>query len=206
MSIFGGTSVSAAHPAIKSILTAIDPNWRGKKITVDQVDPDWTYFHYNDTGEPKAYRVVLGRYVTARELPRPPYGGLPTRIQAPSGGEAIVTKPIGSGTIDIYVPRLDANALDVARDALIEGRPFPASEFGPYAGIAEAIVAATAKSLEKAMSGKIKARKIGTRWQPVDAIGNIVRGTTYNADGKGYATREGAAEAAKMLQQIEKTS
>jgi hypothetical protein len=46
---------------------------------------------------------------------------------------------------------------------------------------------------------KISVRKIGSRWQPVDSFGHVVRGDVYNADGTGYSTREGAAEAAQML-------
>lgn len=46
---------------------------------------------------------------------------------------------------------------------------------------------------------KIAVRKIGSRWQPVDSAGNVVRGDVYNADGTGYSSKEGAAEAAEML-------
>ena len=46
---------------------------------------------------------------------------------------------------------------------------------------------------------KISVRKIGSRWQPVDGAGNIIRGDVYNADGGGYSTKEGAHEAAGML-------
>lgn len=52
------------------------------------------------------------------------------------------------------------------------------------------------------MTKKITVRKIGARWQPVDGDGNVVRGSIYNADGTGYSTREGAAEAAAMLRQL----
>jgi len=49
---------------------------------------------------------------------------------------------------------------------------------------------------------RIVVRKIGERWQPVDDRGEIVRGSIYNADGTGYSTRQGAAEAAAMLRQL----
>ena len=49
---------------------------------------------------------------------------------------------------------------------------------------------------------KIAVRQIHGRWQPVDSTGWIVRGTVYNANGNGYATKEGAEEAAAMLRQI----
>ncbi|HSX23309.1 MAG TPA: hypothetical protein VLE97_11100 [Gaiellaceae bacterium] len=46
---------------------------------------------------------------------------------------------------------------------------------------------------------RVTVRKIGSRWQPVDSGGNVVRGDVYNADGTGYSTKEGAVEAAQML-------
>jgi hypothetical protein len=49
---------------------------------------------------------------------------------------------------------------------------------------------------------KIVVRKVGSRWQPVDSAGTVVRGAIYNADGAGYSTRQGAAEAAQMLRDI----
>jgi hypothetical protein len=49
---------------------------------------------------------------------------------------------------------------------------------------------------------RILVRKIGERWQPVDRHGSIVRGSIYNADGTGYRTRGGAAEAAQMLHKL----
>ena len=49
---------------------------------------------------------------------------------------------------------------------------------------------------------KIVVRKIGSRWQPVDGNGRVVRGTIYNADGTGYSSKEGAVEAASMLRQL----
>lgn len=48
----------------------------------------------------------------------------------------------------------------------------------------------------------ITVRKISGRWQPVDSNGRVVRGGVYNADGTGYSTRAGAAEAAAMLRDL----
>jgi hypothetical protein len=45
-------------------------------------------------------------------------------------------------------------------------------------------------------------RKLGTRWQPVNSGGHVVRGEVYNADGAGYSTRESAHEAATMLRKL----
>ena len=49
---------------------------------------------------------------------------------------------------------------------------------------------------------KVTVRQVHGRWQPIDAEGWIVRGSVYNADGRGYATKEGAEEAAAMLREI----
>lgn len=54
-------------------------------------------------------------------------------------------------------------------------------------------------SAHHATTKKIVVRKVGSRWQPVDSSGTVMRGAVYNADGTGYSTREGAAEAAEML-------
>src|SRR5512143_242733 len=56
-----------------------------------------------------------------------------------------------------------------------------------------------AGSAAHATKSRIAVRKSGSRWQPVDSAGNVVRGNVYNADGTGYSTKEGAAEAAQML-------
>jgi len=55
---------------------------------------------------------------------------------------------------------------------------------------------------KKTAKTKISVRKIGTRWQPVDGNGHVVRGDVYNADGTGYSTRAGADEAAAMLRRL----
>jgi hypothetical protein len=59
-----------------------------------------------------------------------------------------------------------------------------------------------ATSLASAVGGKIMARKIDARWQPVDSDGNVIRGTVYNVDGSGYSTKQGAVEAATMRRQF----
>jgi len=59
-----------------------------------------------------------------------------------------------------------------------------------------------AASQVRRSSMKIVVKKLGSRWQPVDSAGNVVRGAVYNADGSGYSTRQGAAEAAQMLRDI----
>ena len=50
---------------------------------------------------------------------------------------------------------------------------------------------------------KITVRKIGSRWQPVNATGNVIRGSVYNADGGGYKTKQGAEEAAEVLRELQ---
>ena len=119
------TSVSKADPAVKKILAEIKRldgyEWTGRKIDIVQVDPGFTYQLYNDTGEPKVFRVDLGRG-TASRVPSPSYGGPATIVEAPFGGEVVVSRQIGStGHLTIYVPVLDPGVLDVARDALSAG-------------------------------------------------------------------------------------
>lgn len=50
----------------------------------------------------------------------------------------------------------------------------------------------------------IVVRKLGSRWQPINSAGQIVRGTVYNANGAGYGTRQAAAEAAEMFRKLGK--
>jgi hypothetical protein len=158
------TQVSKADSGIKKILSAIKQSdgyeWRGRKVSVVQVDPSFTYHLYNDTGEPHVFKVSgLGNRIAASRFPRPSYGGLATLIEAPSHGEAVVVRQIGSmGSIAIYVPELDASSLDVARDAWLSGDKRAAKEvlrgLGPYAGIGEAIISSQGGTLEKVTSGK----------------------------------------------------
>jgi hypothetical protein len=156
------TSVSKADPAVKKVLAAIkradDYAWSGRKIDVVQVDPGFTYTLYNDTGEPKVFRVDLGGGTAAR-VPPPKYGGPSTQVDAPIGGEALVTRQVGStGFVTIYVPELDASVLDVARDALAAGDKRQAASalkmLGPYAGIGGAIVASQDKTIARVSGGK----------------------------------------------------
>lgn len=158
------TAVSKAHPAIKKIVSAIEASsgqrWSGRKIYVEEARPGWTYYLFNDTGEPHVYRISsLGSRLTVFRIPTPRYGGPTTIVEAPSGGEAVVTRHIGpTGTITIYIPRLDAAQLDVARDALLGGDKKQAKELlkelGPYADIGLAILESQAKTLQETTSGK----------------------------------------------------
>lgn len=156
------TQVSKAHPGIKKILSAsvTVPEWRGRSVYVVQVDPGWTYSLYNDASEPYVYQIddVAGR-LAVRRVPKPTYGGPATQVDAPSHGEAVVTRDIGPyGTVTIYIPVLDNAALEIARDALLEGNKKRSAqvlkELGPYAGIGGAVVDAQGAVLEKAASGK----------------------------------------------------
>ena len=158
------TSVSKADPAIKKILAAIKRvdgyEWKGRKIDVVQVDPSFTYQLYNDTGEPKVFRVSdLERHPIVEAVRRPTYGGPATVVEAPARGEVVVTRQIGAtGSMTIYVPELDAGVLDVARDALAAGDKRQAAEalkeLGPYAGIGGAIVASQDKTIAQVSGGK----------------------------------------------------
>jgi hypothetical protein len=168
------TQVSKTDPVIKKIIAATSGSdstewpssgspaqWRGRLVSVEQVDPGFTYQIYNDTGEPRVYQVrnLQARMLTVSRVPRPSYGAPATEIFAPAYGEVVVTRQIGpTGRITIYVPELDAATLDVSRDALLSGDKKRFTEvlkgFGDYAGIARAILEAQSKMLEKVSSGK----------------------------------------------------
>jgi hypothetical protein len=60
----------------------------------------------------------------------------------------------------------------------------------------------SAHATKKTPRTKITVRKVGSRWQPVNSNGRVVRGSIYNADGTGYSTKEGANEAAAMLRKL----
>jgi len=153
------TQVSKAHPGIKKILSAL-PDWGGRTVYVVQVDPGWTFSLYNDSSEPYVYQVGnISNPLTVHRVSKPLYGGPATLVTAPSDGEIVVTRDIGPyGTVTIFVPALDQSALEVARDALLEGDKRRSAqvlrELGPYAGIGSAIVGAQGAVLEKASSGK----------------------------------------------------
>jgi len=55
-------------------------------------------------------------------------------------------------------------------------------------------------------SAAIVVRKVEGRWQPVTTSGIIVRGSAYNADGRGYSTKQGADEAAQMIRRLGKSA
>lgn len=164
------THVSAANPTIKKIIAASvqatvsgSAPWKGRKVSVDQVHPGWTYDLYNDTGEPFVYQ---GRAdgSSMRRVPTPRYGGPATTIPAPSNGEIVVIhQRFGSNSIRICIPQLDVATLDVARDALMTdnggaaGKKLAKSTLNPlgiYAGLAFAIIEAQSAALAKVTSGK----------------------------------------------------
>lgn len=168
------TQVSKADPGIKKILAAAAgsgwPEWRGLRVFVVQVDPGWRFSLYNDASEPHVCwmsGVGTGRLAASR-IHKPSYGGMARQIGAPSYGEAVVTREIGTnGTVTIFVPTLDPATLEIARDALLEENPDGSplvlglsrftrilEDLGPYAGVGGAIVKAQSKMLEKATSGK----------------------------------------------------
>jgi hypothetical protein len=156
------TQVSKAHPEIKKILAAtVGKDWQGRRVSVVQVDPSWTFSLYGDSGEPHVWRVrfvSMGGLLSALRVPRPKeYGGSATSIDAPSGDELIVTKDLDR-SVTIYAPMLDQATLDVARDALAEGNKKQAvrilANLGFYAVLARAIIESQTKSIEKVTSGK----------------------------------------------------
>lgn len=178
------TQVSKADPGIKKILAAAAAmpevaewaagsgwlKWRGLRVFVVQVDPGWIFSLYNDASEPHVcWMIGVGTSkLAAYRVHKPSYGMATRQISAPSYGEAVVTREIGTnGTVTIFVPTLDPATLEIARDALLEGNPDGSplvlglsrfarilEDLGPYAGVGGAIVKAQSKMLEKATSGK----------------------------------------------------
>lgn len=167
MTIF--TLVSASNPIIKKIIaTSVQATvpgsapWKGRRVTIEQVDEGWTYQLYNDTGEPFVYQGKADGS-SMRRVPTPKYAGPPTIITAPApNGEIVVVhQRFGGNSISIVIPQLDAATLDVARDAWMLGdaagkkaAKATLQHLGPYTGIALAIIESQSDSLAQAVSGK----------------------------------------------------
>lgn len=157
------TLVSRANPTIKKILTAIsDEGYRGT-LKVQQTPAHWQYLYYNDSGEPRLF-IADANGRSAQLVAKPGYGQ-PANAIGYEPGTVLVKQPLRAysrGTaspVIIYVPQLDLNEMDVARDAFLSGgkrgkqamEPLLAA-FGEYAGIAGAIIESQSKMLGKATS------------------------------------------------------
>lgn len=163
------TKVSKANPTIKRILAAtVGDQFKGNKISVDEVSPKFSYDIYLEMGSPTvAYITSAGSdWRGAREVPRPSMSRPKVTVEYDqfSGGSCLVTHHRGSsGSVTIYVPELDSAVLSVATDALLEGNKSSAvatlGQLGAYSGIAMAIAEAHVKALGKAQGPKPTAKR-----------------------------------------------
>ena len=155
------TQVSKTKPAVKKILAStVGRDWRGWVIYVEQINPSWSRQLSPDAREPLVYRATADGKLLG-QIARAPYA---VTVDGPSPGEVVVVKQTGSGPrwhtgpATIHVPRLDAAQLDVARDALLASNKREYREllkdFGPYAGLADAILEAQSKTLAAVTRGQ----------------------------------------------------
>jgi hypothetical protein len=156
--------VDKTNRTIKAILAkSAGEGWQRKgDVHVEEVDPSWTFDTNFEPGDPTAYWVTPDGKSGHKVQPtsRPSY-------LAPTSHFALVLARgmrASQRTATIYIPQLDHEQMDVARDALLAGdkamldtllRPF-----GTYAGVARAILERQAKSFTKAMHPKKSTRQI----------------------------------------------
>lgn len=154
------TEVSKSDPAIKKILAATLPAWKGRRVVViatrDTNGGEWTHTVYIDD-QTHAWFVRLDS-MSATATRKPFYGG-PPLVLRPTNDYALVIHQrfMGKDTgVEIIIPesRLDPAAISVATDAIIEKNKAKAkkalADLGDTAGIAMAVAEARAKTLGKA--------------------------------------------------------
>ena len=144
------------------------PGLRGREITVEEVDPSWTFETYFEPQDPIAYwvspdgksgqQLVCERGKRVRQLPA---------VLAPTSHFALVlafTAKPSKRTVTIYIPQFDHAQMDVARDALLVGDKqliaTALEPFGIYAGIARAILERQLRSFAKAANPKKSTKQI----------------------------------------------
>ena len=154
------TKVSKSNAAIKAIIAATFPTWKGRKVTVIEADMMWMHTMYVGD-QTSAYEVHLDD-MTVHLIPRPGYLDGP-RVLAPHAGCALVLHSYFQGQdmgVEIVVPAgdeyhdsVDPAAVAVAVDALLASdkrgaaRALECCRAG--AGIAMALAEARAKDLRK---------------------------------------------------------
>jgi hypothetical protein len=153
------TEVSKTNPTIKKILAAtVGARFKGRKISVDEVTPGFSYDIYLEMGSPTIAFVMPASGVgSGREVPRPSMSRPTVTLgydQFNRGACLVVYHRGAYESVIIYIPELDSAALSVATDALLEGNKSAAiatlAQLGAYAGIAMAIVEAHVKTFGKA--------------------------------------------------------
>jgi hypothetical protein len=158
--------VNKTNRTIKAILAkSAGEFWQRKGDPhVEEVDPSWTFETDFDPSGPTAFMVTpdgKSGFKVEQEKYRPRKELAPTAHLA-----LVVARGIRAPqrNVTIYIPQLDHEQMDVARDALLVGdkqlietalRPF-----GIYAGIARAILERQVRSFAKALHPKKSTRQI----------------------------------------------
>jgi len=156
------TEVSKTDPTIKKILGAtVGAGFKGRRISVEEVDSGFSYDLYLEMGSPTIAFIVSASGTHGREVNRPTISQPTVRLRYDQFmGACLVVYNRGSSRerVTIYISELDCpGALSVATDALLEkNKPAAADtlkQCGAYAGIAMAIAEANTKTLTKGESG-----------------------------------------------------
>ena len=147
------------------------PGLRGREITVEEVDPSWTFETYFEPQDPIAHWVSpdgkSGQQLVGERGIRGKRGRQLPAVLAPTSHFALVLAQTPKGstrTVSIYIPQLDHGQMDVARDALLVGDKnliaTALEPFGLYAGIARAILERQIRSFAKAANPKKSTKQI----------------------------------------------
>lgn len=156
------TQVSKASKAIKAMIAAAFPEWRGRKVAVIEAAEGWEHTVFVDDQTDVAYYVLDEGRVAHQ--PRPRYtGGALTHKPQVGCVLMILSRFMGQDMgVEIIIPAgedyrgaIDRAAVDVAVDALLGGDKRRAAKVldetcGLSAGIAMALAEARAKRLGKA--------------------------------------------------------
>ena len=168
--------VDKTNRTIKAILDkSVGEGWlrgpKGREISVEEVDPSWTFETNFDWNDPDTH---VGSVYLVSPDGKSGYwvehsATAPTKA-APTSHLALliatfVAKPgQRRRTVTIYIPQLDHAQMDVARDALLVGDKkliaTALEPFGLYAGIARAILERQIRSFAKAAHPKKSTKQI----------------------------------------------
>lgn len=160
--------VEKTNRTIKGILSdSAGYGLRGRNVHVEEVDPSWAYEGHPDHASlEQANGKGLGEY--AGDWVRA-YGAIrPTETLAIVVADVPRTpahaRPRSPRAVTIYVPKLDHDLMDVARDALIAGDKATTNTvlkpLGNYAGIARAIIERQVSTFKKAAHPKKNTKRI----------------------------------------------
>lgn len=153
--------VDKTNRTIKAILAqSAGEGWQRKgDVHVEEVDPSWEFEMFFGPQDPIAYWVTpdgkSGHKMTTVSL------------LAPTEDFALVLARglrASQRTATIYIPPLDHEQMNVARDALLAGDKAMVDTllkpFGAYAGVARAILERQVRSFTKAMHPKKSTKQI----------------------------------------------